>query len=360
MLKMTFAAISPIALSVLSFIGYRKYRQKKILRQTKLTGANAIDVPITFHVNGTELAGLIRGEDVANPLLLFVHGGPGLPDMPFARFFNNLIIKDYTVVHFDQRATGKSYNKSENIESLTIGMFINDVLGVARQLRQMYPGNKLFVMGHSCGAFMALQAVKSEPKLFDAYIGIGQVANLKESDVISYSFAFQRAREKQNHKAIKKLEAMDCRTYNLDADQLSKEREMLAETGGRYYDTSMKRTMLKGYIFSPEYTLKDLWNMEKTAKKIVQQIYPQIIPHNLFEEIGLVPIPFFLLGGRYDYQVPAVVAEAYFYHVKAPVKKFFWFEKSGHFPHYEEPNRFYDVLKEIKLQVMQPAQVASH
>jgi proline iminopeptidase len=48
--------------------------------------------------------------------------------------------------------------------------------------------------------------------------------------------------------------------------------------------------------------------------------------------------------GKYDYEVPSVLAEQYFKIIEAPKKELIWFEKSAHFAYTEENEKFNDLL----------------
>jgi len=51
---------------------------------------------------------MLRGESLANPALILLHGGPGFTEMRLFRHFNPPLEKSFTVVYWDQRGTGKS------------------------------------------------------------------------------------------------------------------------------------------------------------------------------------------------------------------------------------------------------------
>ncbi len=57
-------------------------------------------------------------------------------------------------------------------------------------------------------------------------------------------------------------------------------------------------------------------------------------------------VPVFFLEGRFDWQVPAVVAAEYFGKFHAPEKHLIWFEGSAHNVPFEEPERFNHVMIE--------------
>ena len=70
---------------------------------------------------------MIRGQSVANPLLILVHGGPGFPETRFFRYFNEPLEKSFTVVYWEQRGTGKSFNSKMTGSSMTVEQFIADL-----------------------------------------------------------------------------------------------------------------------------------------------------------------------------------------------------------------------------------------
>ena len=59
-------------------------------------------------INNTRQYVLIRGWDVNNPVLLFLHGGPGASETSMLRKYNSELEKHFTVVYWDQRNAGKS------------------------------------------------------------------------------------------------------------------------------------------------------------------------------------------------------------------------------------------------------------
>ncbi len=69
-------------------------------------------------------------------------------------------------------------------------------------------------------------------------------------------------------------------------------------------------------------------------------MWPQAMRLNLMQTVPEVNIPVFFLQGKYDYVTPSILVESYFTNLKAPAKELIWFEKSGHHPMYEEPNKF--------------------
>ena len=95
----------------------------------------------------------IRGDDrQRNPVLLFIHGGPGLPEMPVAHR-NAELERVFTVVHWDQRGAGKSF--SFHTPNMRAEQFVNDTLELSRELRRRFDGRKIFLAGYSWGSLVA-------------------------------------------------------------------------------------------------------------------------------------------------------------------------------------------------------------
>jgi pimeloyl-ACP methyl ester carboxylesterase len=70
----------------------------------------------------------IRSIDQNNPILLFLHGGPGAPllGMSSSRKYDAELINHFTVVHWDQRGAGKSFNRDIPSDSMTLDRFVED------------------------------------------------------------------------------------------------------------------------------------------------------------------------------------------------------------------------------------------
>lgn len=121
----------------------------------------------------------IRGDDrAANPVLLFVHGGPGLPEMPVAQR-NADLESIFTIVQWDQRGAGKSFRF--DTPDMHAAQFVEDTLELSRALRRRFGGRKIYLAGYSWGSLIAARAVAREPELFAAYIGISQLVNIHQS-----------------------------------------------------------------------------------------------------------------------------------------------------------------------------------
>lgn len=86
---------------------------------SQIKGKNSISTLEQVEINGSDHEIMIRGKDKNNPVIIFVHGGPGTSEIPYAQKYQNLLEEKFTVVNYDQRASGKSYHFFEDYSNLT-------------------------------------------------------------------------------------------------------------------------------------------------------------------------------------------------------------------------------------------------
>ena len=82
LLLRTFLVMVVFALAGLSItLGMRRSAQGRIAEATKIAVPPGIDSHERVRLGGVDQWILIRGHDVSDEVLLFVHGGPGVPNM---------------------------------------------------------------------------------------------------------------------------------------------------------------------------------------------------------------------------------------------------------------------------------------
>ena len=142
------ALVVLIGVTALAFVAFRAYKAAGLKRATAIESQRGIDVVETVSLGGVEFGLMIRGEDRANPLLLFIHGGPGAPARLLHRYYEQDLLKHFTVVHYDQRGIGKSAGTPLDEEALTIDHFVQDALNIAAYLQRRFDKRRLYLLGH--------------------------------------------------------------------------------------------------------------------------------------------------------------------------------------------------------------------
>ncbi|OTO14659.1 alpha/beta fold hydrolase, partial [Enterococcus sp. 3H8_DIV0648] len=168
---------------------------------------NAISEKIWIDVNGTKQGMFIRGEKPNNPILLYLHGGPGTPMLQFIDYMekSERLEKDYTVCYWDQRGSGMSYNRATEPSELTIDQMIEDTFVVTEYLRVRFKQKKILLLGHSWGSYLGIKTIEKYPHSYWAYVGVGQVTDQRESERLAYKYMMQRAEEENDSDVIARL-----------------------------------------------------------------------------------------------------------------------------------------------------------
>ena len=99
---------------------------------------------------------LIRGRSIANPPLILLHGGPGLSETSWFRFFNAPLEDSFTVVYWDQRGAGKSFDRGIPRTSMTVEHFIADLDDLVETVCSRVGQRQVVLFGHSWGSALGV------------------------------------------------------------------------------------------------------------------------------------------------------------------------------------------------------------
>ncbi len=321
---------------------YRSVLQWRVAAATRIEAANGIESLEAVELGDVEQWIYLRGHDRDKPVLLFLHGGPGSPEMPFAREFGLRLEEHFVVVHWDQRASGKSAGKEVPPNSLTVERFVADAVELIDRLRDRFDEERVYLLGHSWGSVLGTLVARDHPELLHAYIGMGQVVNMRLNEEISHRFVEERAREAGNESALAEISGLTP-PYENDASELMVQRKWLDRFGGAVHDGSLLPFILRGML-SPEYSLRDVVAIITSLGGLVEEMWGQMLEVDFIEQAPRLDVPVYFLTGRHDYNTPFELVERYYEILEAPHKEIVWFEHSAHMPNLEEPERFQDVL----------------
>jgi pimeloyl-ACP methyl ester carboxylesterase len=124
----------------------------------------SISEKIRVEINGVEQGMFVKGMDVHNPVLLLVHGGPGMPDYFLREDHPTRLDEHFTVAWWDQRGAGLSYDPDMPRSTMTVAQFVADTLAVTDYLRERFGQDKIYLLGHSWGSFIGIQAAQRAPE----------------------------------------------------------------------------------------------------------------------------------------------------------------------------------------------------
>lgn len=339
MKKVIFAAI---VLCFISCSGTKKIKSTD--------GQEAIASSEKIIIGGYPQYVLIRSHNIKNPVLLILHGGPGASETAMFRKFNGELEKHFTVVYWDQRGAGKSFGKKLDVTTLTLKQHVSDAIELVQYVKHRFHQEKIFLLGHSWGSRLGLYVINETPENFYAFVGVGQDLTSDEADLISYRYTLQRAKELRMKKAISQLEASGPPPYAL-MDGV-RQKHWLLKVGGERY---AKRNYID-WVFtiwlSREYSFLDLFKWAKGSATSAGKMLSDttFTPFDVRLQIRSVKVPVLFISGSHDYNTPWVLVKQYAESLQAPYKEFISFEKSGHSPPFEEPEKFNSVLIEKLMQ----------
>jgi len=315
---------------------------------------NSIAEMLMVPLGNTKQSVIIRGNDRSSPVLLLVHGGPGSAETPLFRHYNAVLEKSFIVVYWDQRACGKSYTKRDASAPLCVQMFVQDLCDLAMYLIKYLGKEKIYLLTHSLGTLLGILAAVQHPELFYAYVGTGQVASMPESELESYCFALQSAREQHNDRAVRELEVIGEPKNGVYASGLAgtrTQRKWLNYFGGAVFGSKSMSKLIFSFFTSPEYSIADILRFFKSLNAPARNKLSQgeFLKTDLFDTIKEIDVPVYFFLGRHDYQVASVVAEKFFHAIKAPKKELIWFEQSAHNACFEEAEKFNRLMVDMVL-----------
>jgi proline iminopeptidase len=325
---------------------YSRAEVASIIREgRKIVSPNGVEEMLEIPVGGTKQWISVRGRDRDNPVLLLIHGGPASPEMPVSWFFENGWEDYFTVVQWDQRGAGKSYNANDPklVEpTLSIARIAADAAEVVQYLRDRYHKDKVFVLGHSWGSVIGVTLAHEHPELLYAYIGTGQMINGVENERMGYANTVKSAEAAGNSAAaieLKSLAPYPSANGTVSLDHLSKERKWSVALGGLGYGRTSFAWYGNLFEFSPEYKAVDIAAVDKGSALSLGRLLPELVRFDISTTTDF-RCPILLIEGRRDNTTPSDIAAAWLEKVHAPGKKLVWLENSAHMTMLEEPGRF--------------------
>jgi pimeloyl-ACP methyl ester carboxylesterase/membrane protease YdiL (CAAX protease family) len=287
---------------------------------------------------------MIRGENVANPPLIVLHGGPGMSEMGFFRHYNAPLERHFTVVHWDQRGTGKSFDRDIPRSSMTLDQFVADLDELVDIVRRRFGKDKVAILGHSWGSALGAIYAGRFPAKVSVYIGAAQIGDSAAGESLSYSYGLAEAERRRDEKALEKLRAIGPPPY--PAKSVFVERTVVSQIDGQMRLGIIWKTG-RALFGRPESSILDLPNLVRGFGFTLDAMWSEVSKLNLLKLVPALKMPVVIFVGRRDHWVPPETSVAYFDALTAPSKKLVWFDHSGHEAFVDEPEKFNATMVEL-------------
>jgi proline iminopeptidase len=311
-----------------------------------LPGSIATLEPV--QIGGHEQWLSIRGHNTANPVLLHLAGGPGDSDIGDASPSFRDVERDFTVVIWDQRGTGKSYPALEPTATHTLDQAVSDTIELSDYLRQRFGQQKIYLLGNSWGSILAVLAVERAPELYYAVIGSGQMVSIRETDQLIYRDLLAYAERSGNSGLTRALQAYGeppfadiygnalLLTYYEELAPYAPPAEFLErmQAAGRGFLGTM----------APEYSLMDKVNLVRGLLDTSAVLYPQLQDLDFRRDVPRLEVPIYVVAGQYELPGRAALVPQWLDQLQAPRKQLVTFDQSAHAPHAQEAGRFHEFV----------------
>lgn len=335
-----------LALAILLNAGCAAYR----IRERANKDIQQFDM---VKIGGIKQAIKIRGDHGTNPVLVYLHGGPGFPLFPFEPEQESMLRleREFTMVYWEQRGTGKSFSRLIPRKSMNIEQFIEDTREVVEYAKKVTGAEKVFLWGHSWGSTIGALFAARYPEHLHAYISTGQSVSPFENERLAYHFVLEKARKDNNRRALRQLARIDTLEANYSLQHALTVRRWVYRYGGIVKQGNDRPYVdleeIEQILTAPEYSITDRINLILFPYFSAEELWADLKGLDLREEAPRIDVPVYFLVGKFDIIVSAELAKDYFEKLDAPMgKQLIKFEHSAHRPFDEEREKFLKVLKE--------------
>ena len=331
--------------AVIVGLSYRAWRQHLAADILAIRSPDGVQEGGFVVIGGIRQWVQIRGEDRHNPVLLFVHGGPGGSTLAMSSGWQPWE-KYFTVVQWDQRGTGRTYGATGDAvaPTMTLERMTQDGIELAEYLRTHLHKDKIILVGHSWGSFLGTHIVKQRPDLFHAYVGTGQVigrATFESAFEITLARLQTLARSVNNAQALAELAPIAAQPTMNEGNRRVADKWGVV-LGLRPADGFELAAPIPP-VFMPDFSLLDWYNWRKGmtfSAKFLRGRDGPMVQRDLASLRFEFSLPVVFIEGDDDGVTPSEPAENYFEQIIAPHKEFVRVHGGDHFIPFDRPDQF--------------------
>ncbi|MDR0952305.1 MAG: alpha/beta hydrolase [Oscillospiraceae bacterium] len=321
--------------------------------KTDIKTENGIQEKRYVRLGGIEQYLYIRGQDKDNPVIIFLHGGPGGEFAYLAYYWQTQLEADYTIINWDQRGSGNTYFRDPAAEKPTIDLLLTDLNDLVDYAREEFKQDKVILVGHSFGTILGAMYSAENPDKVEQYVGVGQAVSLSEGDIISMIAALELAEAQGNAEDAQLLrQGIENETaFTADSDfsamfeTFMQCRALIAKYLPAEGVMSGNRQFLTG-LFSPDLWLADMrWIMNvDRLLEVDSDVFAETLAFNQDSLPSSFDVPVTFITGQFDHTTPLSLTERYEASISAPYKNLITLENTGHVPMLDNPELFAELL----------------
>ncbi|WP_274654632.1 alpha/beta fold hydrolase [Paenibacillus humicola] len=320
----------------------RKRNQRKNARILRIQAPNGIAEGSYVRIGGIDQWVTIRGEARDNPILLFVHGGPGSTYSIFHPILRPWE-KYFTIVHWDQRGAGKTLrrNGQNGCGTITFDRIAEDGVEVAAHVSRKLGQDKVVLIGSSAGSLPAILMAARCPNLFHAYVGTDQ--NAPDPKHLAQNLALEVMRAAGMEKGARLLERMGPDPSRWALPDFDKRNRFMVKIP-QHVPNFVMDLVLPALLASPDHSFRDIIDVFKGMKFSLEHLFQELVTFNYGQLGKRFELPFFIFQGDSDIITPVAAVKAFFEEIEAPHKEFALIRNAGHLACFSRPEQFLDEL----------------
>lgn len=306
-----------------------------------------------IEIDGAQIGLILLSDNTDNPVLLVCGGGPGIPQHLMESFYPSVLSRYFTVCYYDYRGTGLSYDSSIDPNSMTTDRFIDDALFITDYLKERFDQEKIYILGHSFGTYIALNTVDRHPENYIAYLAMSQCCDQHRSEILAYDYMRNRYEEMGNSSMAAKFDEYKIKeseeAYRAYTNSALRDKAMHSLGVG----TTAEMDNVITDIFFPSLRVSAYTPLERIniwRGKIASgdfAVHNESRLFNAFEAVPILKVPIYFFAGENDMTCCTSLQKEYFEMLDAPHKEFFLYEGCAHSPIYENGEKTCEILDAI-------------
>lgn len=278
--------------------------------QSPIINSNSIDTTQFVKIGGIKQFMSIKGNK-SNPLMLYLHGGPGAATSSHRQQITNLLEEHFLVVHWDQRGSGKSVKS--NLKSPTLSEMQQDAEEILLFLLKEFNTDKMVLVANSWGTVLGFHLALKYPNNIASLVAISPLIDNLKSQNLTNNKLIDHYNEHNNIEAVKQLKAIHIPYENVD--DMAIQFKWISNFKGAHI---------------PDNEFKHYLKFFKEWEQQWMPLYKELYAINLLKHKTVFKTPTYILIGEQDITTSFELTEEFFKKLEAPKKQLLWLEGVGH------------------------------
>lgn len=307
---------------------------------------NEISAIYEFNLGGYPQKVMIEGKSRDLPVVLALHGGPGTP-IPFSAGCRGMFpafTDKFLMVCWDQLGCG--INNRDIDDTFSIDSFVGMTADLIRELKKLFPGNKIYLFATSWGSILSAGLLERHPELVDGAVVVGQI--------IRNVFFNEEVLEGLSRSKVPQHKLAAIR--NADGEHFTPgDLQLVSSCLRKYTDAYQNKSgrqpamgkMILGLLTGPDYSLRDFKAVMVNGYRKNNSLWKEICKLDLSATLRAVQVPYLILQGDTDLVTPTKYVQELFAAADNACLQCRVVANTGHLPGEAMMEELYQALLEL-------------